>query len=274
MGDATNREISMVALGVALVLGLHMIYLNIVQYKRYSATINLANLVAAVCQFWNKFVFLLMFTRSASKFFHNQCFIASLLEGVPYYTFQILSPSVLIWRGTCLIDNPKLRNGMILVLVLILLAGTAFVVYADVLKTIMIVDDGCVLIFHPVGGIGKNLIAVVYLVLLFTFAYPLYKQIRQSRVKDAKLLKKILYSMAFRITLAILGLLITGLLNLIKFWTELFVVEFLLQDYFALLASTSNLEDKKDQGSDGVETVVTHIEPTKLNHSRTFNDLQ
>ncbi|RKP15977.1 hypothetical protein ROZALSC1DRAFT_25807, partial [Rozella allomycis CSF55] len=137
------------------------------------------------------------------------------------------------------------------------------VLYSIVVKIPMVFGDSCGALYDVTSNVtGKIILCVLYILLIITFIAPALKHIRTANSLSTNYLLDIIFSVTFRIVIAILGYLITVALSFAGVWGNLFIVEFTVQNYCAIVASTASFKhgesstSKRDQTRSGQGSVI------------------
>lgn len=249
------RDFTNEAFGASLILGAENVY--DCSKKLYHSPQNrllVLQVIASIAQLGNQIFFVLLYTQSASTFFNNQCAFYSNLSDCFYYTYQVLSVAVLIQRATSLFP-PKLVVPSQIFFYLTLAAGFALAMVSSVVKEASVSSDYCNISYGAYwNNIGKLIYFVLYSLLLLSFVVPAIRltasrsestgastagQLGTNRASDmAKILNKVVADFGFRVSLAIAGYLITVILSYAGVWGNFFFIQFTIQNYCGIMAST------------------------------------
>ncbi|KAJ3101510.1 hypothetical protein HDU97_001325 [Phlyctochytrium planicorne] len=255
--EAFDDAISMV-LGASIPMGLHNLFICIRQALYRRTWLNAIQSFASFCQLANQICFIILFTQPANSFFKSNCNWFSHLADTFFFLFQILSVIVLIVRTTGLFNNLKQKIALRTLFSVILAVAIGFVLYSVVTKSNVIIGNRCAAIYHRLTNtIGKIVLFCLYLFLLLAFCVPAIKHIRSTvQFQDSSsLLVEIVMSVSMRIVVAIVGFLITVALSLAGVWGSFFIIEFAIQNYCGISAST-------------FEATATTCRETTMVHSR------
>ncbi|KAJ3206684.1 hypothetical protein HDU67_008023, partial [Dinochytrium kinnereticum] len=170
-----------------------------------------------------------------------------------FFGYQILSVTVLIVRTTCLVP---IRYQLVLRCIFgaALACAVGFILYSVALKTTFVAGNRCAAIYHRRSNlIGKIIIFCIYLSLLLVFTLPAARQLRGSHSiglgSTATYLTMVVMSVSLRICLAIIGFLVTVVLSFAEIWGNYFFIEFTVQNYFGITASTFDSSSSQGQRS-------------------------
>ncbi|KAJ3210830.1 hypothetical protein HDU67_004972 [Dinochytrium kinnereticum] len=242
--DTSFRDAISMVLGASLPLGAHNLAICIRQAYQTKTWINIVQCVASFFQVLNQIGFILQFTQPADTFFKNDCRWLSSIADAFFFGFQILSVGVLIMRTTALVPS-RYQNILRGVFFATLIVAVSFLLYSAVVKTNLILGNRCAAIYDRQSNvIGKIIVFGIYFVLLLVFTVPAFKHVTANRkaglgkAGTTGYLIKIIMSVSLRICLAIIGFLLTVVLSFAGVWGDYFFIEFTVQNYFGITAST------------------------------------
>ncbi|KAI8894146.1 hypothetical protein BC833DRAFT_624228 [Globomyces pollinis-pini] len=227
---------------LSLVLGSHNIYLcyKATKSKTYGPA-KYVQLVASIFQLLNQGFFLAFFTFDAS-FFGYRCALWQDIDFIAFFIFQYLSVSVLIHRSTVFLKKYTLPARIILMTMLSV--ASAFGVHANVYRESFINEMGyceCYWVYQS-NLIRISIKFIIFLILLcifYTSSTALGKKL------DYRMFKSVIFSISFRIGIAIFGYLISTIFAFAGIWGTAFEIEFSLENFCMITAST--YEIKKDR---------------------------
>jgi hypothetical protein len=261
----TGRDFVVFFLYAGIFLGAHNIYVNAIHAFKRPLIINIIQAIASVLQCLNQAWLTILFTQSATQILGGECFTLMQVGNINFLLFQILCSGVLLYRATSLLDE-KVKNYARFGLGTIFLASFSFLTISCMGLPVFLVNDRCVPeIDRPLNYTGKILLAFLYLLLLPSFVLPLVRYIRKiqatSKTINVDRVRKVLLGVSFKISLAIVAYLITVALSLANIGNIYMFVEFTLQNYFAILASTVAFSKRRAQnvssGSSAPHTKTT-----------------
>ncbi|KAI8894137.1 hypothetical protein BC833DRAFT_605981 [Globomyces pollinis-pini] len=227
---------------LSLVLGSHNIYLcyKATKSKTYGPA-KYVQLVASIFQLLNQGLLLAFFTFDAS-FFGYRCAFWQDIDFIVFFVFQYLSLSVLIHRATVFLKKYTLPARIILMAMLSI--ASAFGVHANVYREISINESGfcqCIWV-HQSNLIHISIKFIIYLILLYLFYTS---GTAFGKTLDYRMFKSVIFSISFRIGIAIFGYLISTVFAFAGIWGTAFAIEFSLENYCAITASTYEIKKRK-----------------------------
>jgi hypothetical protein len=257
-------------LSASLVLGLHLVYLNVVSrlHARKSARIVPNTMVAAsIFQLLNQIGFV-FFSNASVKGWVSQdqepslCYLMFMVGDVVYVTFQLLSTSVLIYNGTVLFTSYGSSTGLSpmkirIFLSTIMLVALVVTFFSAIEKNILVAHHQCIPLYHStLNAIGKIMFCALYVLILIFFCVPVLHHVKAmgpiSFMTDSSATwKRAVGSMTLRISIPVVGYLITATLAFTGVWGSYVMVQFTLENYLCLLASTfaRNAQPDRVEGS-------------------------
>ncbi|KAJ3211574.1 hypothetical protein HDU67_004429 [Dinochytrium kinnereticum] len=180
-----------------------------------------------------------------------------------FFGYQILSVTVLIVRTTGLVPL-RFQTLLRSLFGAALATAVSFILYSVIAKTTLVIDNRCAAIYHRQSNvIGKIIIFSIYSALLLVFTLPATKHIRASHraglgtTNTTSYLLKIIMSVSLRICLAIMGFLMTVILSFAGVWGNYFFIEFTVQNYFGITASTFDSSTDGASSSNGQSSATT-----------------
>ncbi|KAJ3203717.1 hypothetical protein HDU67_009980 [Dinochytrium kinnereticum] len=258
------RDTVSIVLGVSIPLGAHNFATCLRQAWEKQTWINWMQCAASAFQILNQICFILQFTQPADTFFKNNCtWFSGMADGF-FFGYQILSVTVLIVRTTGLVPL-RFQTLLRCIFGAALASAVGFILYSVIVKTTFVADNRCAAIYHrQTNLIGKIIIFCIYLSLLLVFTVPAARHLRGShraglgRTNTTSYLIKIIMSVSLRICLAIIGFLLTVVLSFAEVWGNFFFIEFTVQNYFGITASTfDSTTDGKASSTSGQQSSAT-----------------
>ena len=254
--------------GASIVLGAQNVLANVKVFHRKQTTLNGAQMAASILQLMNQICFIVLFTQSATQLFGGNCRPFQDFADFCFFTYQILSSSVLILRATSLLADKTQRNTRIAFGVL-LLASISFLAHSAIVKNSLIFGDSCGALYdRNTNTIGKVILITLYIALLGVFLVSAVKHIRSSKDVKTGYLWRVITSLSSRVTIAILGYLICAVLSFTGVWGNLFYAQFTIENYLGIVASTYSTPKEqptnKTMGSTSlknVSQVLKHSNP-------------
>ncbi|KAJ3105743.1 hypothetical protein HDU97_007563 [Phlyctochytrium planicorne] len=266
--DTAFRDAISTVLGASLPLGLHNLYICVYQAIVRKSWLNSIQVVASFFQLINQVCFIILFTQPADAFFHNQCTWFINLADAFFYTYQVLSVTVLMIRTTGLYNKKSVRFILRGIFGTILVVAIAFIFYGTLRRVDIVIANRCAGEYYRLFNlIGKVILFCLYLFLLIAFCIPVLKLIAKTKFETTtKLLVEIVVGVSFRIFLAILGFLITVILSFAGVWGDYFFIEFTVQNYCGITSSTFETTAKKEDNSwsQGRSVSEEHITGNRL----------
>ncbi|KAJ3210831.1 hypothetical protein HDU67_004973 [Dinochytrium kinnereticum] len=242
--NTSFRDAISMVLGASVPLGMHNLAICIRQAYQSRTWINIVQCVASFFQLVNQVGQILLFTQPADVFFKNDCRTFSSIADIFFFTYQLLSVIVLITRTTGLTPK-KHQLALRLLFTSALLTAIAFILHSAITKTTLTTSNRCEAIYNRQSNIiGKIILFCVYFALLLVFTVPALKHVRANRrngfgnVGATGYLAKLVMSVSIRIWLAIVGFLLTVVLSFAGVWGDYFFIEFTVQNYLGITAST------------------------------------
>ncbi|KAI8616369.1 hypothetical protein BC830DRAFT_1118231 [Chytriomyces sp. MP71] len=184
----------------------------------------------------------------------NGCYLWSAGTCFFYFSFQEVSASILIFRATLLMKGIWQVVARIFGFALLLASFSSVLAGVIMQPTFIDANGFCVVSFNwnNTNDIGKQILLVLYILILLCFLIPLIghvvqvsKTMANTPGKGMSSIKRIATAgtvFGVRTCLAILGFLVPHLFPLIfggnSSWGGLQGLSFVLQNYFALVAST------------------------------------
>ncbi|KAJ3105742.1 hypothetical protein HDU97_007562 [Phlyctochytrium planicorne] len=251
--DTGFRDAISMVLGASLPLGLHNLYICIYQAIVRKSWLNTIQVVASFFQLINQVCFIILFTQPADSFFHNQCTWFINMADAFFFTYQILSVTVLMIRTTGLYNKSIQRYILRSIFSVMLVVGVGFILYATLRRVDVVLENRCAgLYFRVFNLIGKVILFCLYLLLLIAFCIPVFKLMAKTKFETtAKLLLQIVMGVSFRIILAIVGFLITVILSFAGVWGDYFFIEFTVQNFCGITSSTFEANAAGDGSGSG-----------------------
>ncbi|KAI8816232.1 uncharacterized protein EV422DRAFT_299366 [Fimicolochytrium jonesii] len=239
--------------GVFLAMGALNVWTNLSATLRRPDRVYILGTIAAVLQWADK---LLLAIGNSAQVSYPVCSFLTELGSSCYYIFQIISTGILIYRGTTALSHQRRLAAQIVLSALLTVSIVTNAVSA-VRKEMFVGADGiCVAIFDKTwNNVAKSILLVLYILLLFCFVVPVLEHLQKAKRSglSAKRLQQVLLSMAGKIFLVILAFTITIALSLAGYFGTYWSIEFMLEDYFTILASTWSVgpDTSSDSSSTG-----------------------
>ncbi|KAI9187924.1 hypothetical protein H9P43_002315 [Blastocladiella emersonii ATCC 22665] len=231
-----------------------------------------AQVAASVFNLVNQTIFVVLHLAKAASL-PGSCGAWILIADTSYVLFQPAATGVLVLRSTALIPSHhrvwwRSRRGVRAMLALVFLIGLSPIVVSVAMRDVF-VDSATGLCFalYPltINTAGKIVFVLLYMAIGVVFALPLLRHLNaMQRVSNTgpaatdTILRRVLRDVAFRISLAIVGYLLTAVISLLGGFTGAVSVEFTLQNLCALGAATfavrSRNYDSSGGGSNGTNT--------------------
>ncbi|KAJ2995339.1 hypothetical protein HDV02_000884 [Globomyces sp. JEL0801] len=233
---------------LSLALGLHNLYICVTAAIAKSIRINIIQSIASLFQLINQIWFILFFNVDFRGFLDSQCDFYGDLELGCFIIFQMLSFGVLIFRMTCLIPV-KYRHVVRISLFVLLVVDMGFSIHSNMNRTTTLNEFGnCVFIYQKFSNQIHTAIKIGLYVLLFVlFLVPAshyYDNTSFQSTKDA--FRPVMISISSRVGVAIIGLVICLILSFAEVWGMYYYVEYSIENYLAITASTYEIKLERD----------------------------
>ncbi|EPZ31277.1 hypothetical protein ROZALSC1DRAFT_30447 [Rozella allomycis CSF55] len=265
-----NAHVVDQVLGASIAMGAHNFYICVRVAMEKKTKLEVAQAIGSFFQLMNQICAVITFTQSATSFFGSNCRPFSDFASFNYFIFQLFSTAVLIYRATCLVANTHRKNMRIGYGVFFLI-GYATVMYSVIMKKVKINGDSCSTSFDaPTNNAGKIIIAVLYIFLFITFLIPAMNHMKSARTGLAtNYLFKVSRNVSSRIIFAILGYLISVVLSYAGVFGPYFQVQFTIQNYCAIIASTASFTTMANVTNDQSTNMKTN---NGIHASKNLND--
>jgi hypothetical protein len=234
--------------GISIVLGTHMVYVNARQYLQNRNLLCLLQLVAAFFQLLNQICFTIV---SNVPIPLSACIPFTDFADFCYFTFQIMSSSVLIENITKRTPGVTRRVTKYVLLVCFAIS-VGFTMHSAWVKQRLELGGMCVALYDRQSNqIGKAMLFCIYLVLFITFIIPTYRLLLniKDQNKAKQKLNNAVRNVSIRMTIALVCYLTTVALSFLGVWGNYFFVQFTIENYCGIVASTQDLGLGEKQGS-------------------------
>ncbi|KAI8898301.1 hypothetical protein BC833DRAFT_648841 [Globomyces pollinis-pini] len=266
-----QKQITESVLILSLILGAHNIYVSAKAVKainrNFGSLVNIAQAVASIFQFLNQGFLFLFLNLDAIKDLNGQCWLYQEIDFICFILFQFLSIGVLIFRTTVFLSKrTQLMTRCFLYLLLI--GSITSATHSSINRVVFIDNDGhCAAIWYGLTNNMKIYFNLFnYSCILGMFIYSAY--LLGSNVWKQARLRDVIKTVSFGVIIAIVGYLISGIFALAGVWGTSFQIEFSLENYCSILASTHqpkpiSQEPESDWKSNKKTIVVTKVTELK-----------
>ncbi|KAI8897622.1 hypothetical protein BC833DRAFT_621058 [Globomyces pollinis-pini] len=257
-------------LAVSLVLGAHNLYLCINAALRKPLQINYVQVVASIFQLINQ-LWLFAFSNFKAKTFGMNCRLYQDIDFICFYIFQNLSIGVLIFRTTILIPKEYQKMSRI-ALVVVLLIASSFGIHSNAYRNTFVDNDGlCASIwFSTTNTIHVMINFFIYLALFGIFVIPAFNFYSNAHSNSRSSLGDILFSVSFRVAIAMMGFLISTIFAVTGVWGNNFQIEFSLENYCSITASTFAIKADGSATNQLNSTIKSIRDPSQYNTGSTL----
>jgi hypothetical protein len=245
-------------LSASLVLGLHLIYVNVVTLQnapRGAVRVPRAMVAASIFQFLNQVGFVFFSNANIEGWVSpdqesNLCYLMYIVGDVIYVCFQMLATSVIIYKGTVMFTSYRSTSKKISPEILraclytVMSVASLLALFSGIKKEIILENHQCIPLYHPIlNSTEKIIFCALYFLILIFFCLPVMHHLKDmgviSFLRDSTSSWKLaVRSMTLRISVAVLGYLITAILSFTSGWWHYVIIEFTVENYLCLLAST------------------------------------
>jgi hypothetical protein len=239
--------------GISIVLGTHMIYVNAMQYLQHRNHWYFLQLVAAIFQLLNQVCFTIV---SNVPIPLSSCVPFTDFADFCYFTFQVFSSTVLIENITR--RTPGVTRHITKYALLACFAiSVGFTLHSAWVKQRLELGGMCVALYDRNSNqIGKAMLFCIYLILFITFIIPTTKLLLnindQNKAKEK--LNKAVRNVSIQMTIALVCYLTTVALSFLGIWGNYFFVQFTIENYCGIVASTQDL-GLGDKSMSGIHSV-------------------
>jgi hypothetical protein len=197
-------------------------------------------LIAAIFQVLNQVCFTIVTNVPMAI---STCYPFTDIADFCYFSFQFLSSVVLIENIT------KRTPGYTQLITRYFLLGCfaisfGFLLYSAWVKERLILGGMCAALYHrQANQVGKIILFAINFILFIQFIIPtrkLFQKVKSSN-KAKKKLNQAIIRVAFQLGIAMAGYLTTSALSFVGFWGNYFFVQFTLENYCGIVASTQDL---------------------------------